>query len=341
MGAKLSMSPIRGRCGGGDRYCCEGIKNNVKSILLLLVAGIGLSTVAVRGQSTTPATMPTSSTQPSNVVPLWAAGAPGALGTDPVKDVPTLTVFLPSPQLATGAAMIVCPGGGYAHLAAHEGKDYAIWLNQRGIAGLVLKYRLGSAGYRHPAMMEDIQRAVRLARFHADDWKLNADLIGVMGSSAGGHLAATAMTHFDAGDPSAADPIDRLSCRPDAGVLCYPVITMGEKAHSGSRENLLGKNPSAELVTLLSDELQVTKDTPPCFIWSTADDRTVPIENSLLFAEALANNKVPFEIHIYPHGPHGQGLGIHNYDPATSDPTRLLPWTHELDKWLKLENFAR
>jgi acetyl esterase/lipase len=236
--------------------------------------------------------------------------------------------------------MVICPGGGYSHLAAHEGKDYAVWLNQQGIAGLVLKYRLGSAGYRHPVELEDVQRAIRLARFHAEDWKIDPKRVGVMGSSAGGHLASTAVTHFDAGDPKAADPVDRLSCRPDLGVLCYPVITMGPMSHSGSRDNLLGKSPSPELVTLLSNELQVTGETPPCFIWSTADDHVVPVVNSLMFADALAKNKVPFEIHIYAHGPHGQGLGIHNYDPSTSDPAHLLPWTYELSRWLKIQNFA-
>jgi acetyl esterase/lipase len=311
----------------------------VNTIIFALVGYISI--FAVLAQAASPSTMPAAPAEASNVIPLWANGAPGALGTDPVKDVPTLTVYLPAPETATGAAMIVCPGGAYSHLAAHEGKDYALWLNQQGIAGLVLKYRLGSAGYRHPVMMEDVQRAIRLARFHADDWKINPKLVGVMGSSAGGHLAATAMTHFDAGHADAPDPIDRLSCRPDLGVLCYAVITMGPLSHTGSRENLLGKEPAPELVALMSNELQVTKETPPCFIWGTADDRTVPIANSIMFADALAKNKVPFEIHIYQHGPHGQGLGIHGYDPGTSDPSKLLPWTHELSAWLKVWHFGR
>ncbi len=278
---------------------------------------------------------------PVPVIPLWNSAPPGALGTDPVKDIPTLTVFLPSPSLATGAAMVVCPGGGYSGLAQHEGKDYAVWLNQHGIAGLVLKYRLGSAGYHHPVMMEDVQRAIRLARFHAEDWKIDVNRVGVMGSSAGGHLASTAVTHFDAGDANAADPVDRLSCRPDLGILCYPVITLGPGTHSGSLHNLLGPNPSPELVKFLSSEQQVTHETPPCFIWSTADDQTVPVENSLLFAQALAKNKVPFEIHIYPHGPHGQGLGIHNYDSKKSDQSKLLPWTQALLAWLRTEHFVK
>jgi acetyl esterase/lipase len=319
-------------------------KQRMNSIILIFTFCVGLPLLASLAAASAPV-VPVSTTQPSEVIPLWHKAAPGALGTDPLKDVPTLTVFLPSKAIeATSTlspAMVICPGGGYAHLAPHEGKDYAMWLNQHGIAGLVLKYRLGSAGYRHPVMMEDIQRAVRLTRFRAAQWNIDPRQVGVMGSSAGGHLASTALTHFDTGEPDAPDPVDRLSCRPDLGVLCYPVITMGAWTHSGSAENLLGKNPSLQLVALLSSELQVTPDTPPCFIWATADDHVVSVQNSLAFAQALAKNKVPFEIHIYQHGPHGQGLGIHNYDPATSDQSHLLPWTHDLILWLKIQHFVK
>jgi acetyl esterase/lipase len=279
--------------------------------------------------------------QPQEVIILWPQGAPDALGVDPVKDVPTLTPFWPAPEKATGAAMIVCPGGSYQGLAPHEGKDYALWLNQQGIAGLVLKYRLGSSGYRHPVMLHDIQRAIRLVRFHAAEWKINPDQIGVMGSSAGGHLASTALTHFDSGQPDASDPIDRLNSRPDLGVLCYPVITMGPLSHATSRKNLIGKPAPPELVKLLSNELHVTKETPPCFVWSTQDDTVVPVQNSMMFAEALLKNGVPCELHIYQHGPHGQGLGVRGYDPATTDSSKLLPWTHDLSEWLKLRQFAK
>jgi acetyl esterase/lipase len=279
-------------------------------------------------------------TEPSAITPLWSGPAPGALGADPVKDVPTLSLFPPPAAIATGAAMIICPGGGYQRLAPYEGKDYALWLNQQGITGLVLKYRLGSAGYRYPTMLEDIQRAIRTARYRASQWRIDPSKIGVMGSSAGGHLASTAMTHFDAGQPDAADPIDRLSSRPDLGVLCYPVITMGPLTHAGSKHNLLGDNPDPQLVQLLSNELQVTANTPSCFIWATADDHVVPVQDSLLFAGALADHKVPFEIHIYQHGPHGQALGIRYYDPAKTDASELLPWTRELSRWLKIQHFA-
>src|SRR5271154_3257073 len=222
-------------------------------------------------------------------IPLWPGGAPGALGTND-WDIPTVTPYLPDLTNATGAAMVICPGGGYGHLAPHEGRDYALWLNQHGVTCFVLKYRLGSKGYRHPIMLEDAARAVRWVRAHADDYKIDPHRIGIMGSSAGGHLASTLLTHFDAGDANSADAVERQSSRPDLGILCYAVISLGEFAHQGSKENLLGKNPSPELVKLLSNELQVTTNTPPCFIWSTEEDQTVPVENSLMFAEALRKN---------------------------------------------------
>src|ERR1700690_1938050 len=240
-------------------------------------------------------------------IPLWPDGAPGALGST-TNDVPTLTPYLPDPANATGAAMLICPGGGYAQLAPHEGRDYALWLNQHGVTCFVLKYRLGSHGYRHPAMLQDAARAVRLVRERAADWKIDPKRVGIMGSSAGGHLASTLMTHFDSGNTNSADPVERQSSRPDLGILCYPVITMGEYTHKGTRNNLLGTNQPPELVKLLSNELQVTSNTPPCFIWTTFEDKTVPIENTLLFAGALRKNHVPFDLHIYQQGGHGMGL---------------------------------
>jgi len=265
-------------------------------------------------------------------VPLWPDGAPGALGST-TNDIPTLTPYLPSPTNATNAAMVICPGGGYAHLAPHEGGDYALWLNQHGVAGFVLKYRLGSNGYRHPAMLQDAARAIRLVRSRAADWKIDPHRVGIMGSSAGGHLASTLMTHFDAGNPAAADPVERQSSRPDLGVLCYAVITLGDLAHKGSRENLLGTNPPPELVKLLSNELQVTTNTPPCFLWCTYEDKTVPMENSLMFAEALRKNHVPFDLHIYQKGRHGLGL---NGKPPFANPH---PWANDCLFWLKQQGF--
>jgi len=273
--------------------------------------------------------------QPTNAFPLWPDGAPGALGRED-KDIPTLTPFLADPAQATGAAIVICPGGGYAHLAPHEGADYARFLNESGIAGFVLKYRLGSDGYHHPAMLQDAARALRTVRARAGEWKLDPQRIGIMGSSAGGHLASTLLTHFDSGKPGAADPIERQSSRPDLGILCYAVISLGEFGHAGSRNNLLGPNASPELVRELSNELHVTKDTPPCFIWHTYEDNGVRVENSLQFAEALRRAGVPFDLHIYQKGPHGLGLGTRDWNPE-----KRHPWTRDCIYWLQVQGFAK
>jgi len=273
--------------------------------------------------------------QTTNSFPLWPQGAPGALGKADT-DIPTLTPYFPDPAQATGAAIVICPGGGYGGLAHHEGEDYARFLNESGIAGFVLKYRLGSSGYRHPIMLQDAARAVRMVRDRAAEWHLDPKRIGTMGSSAGGHLASTLLTHFDAGQPDAADPIDRQSSRPDLGILCYAVITMGQYTHQGSKHNLLGEDPPAELVRNLSNELQVTKDTPPCFIWHTWEDKAVPVENSLQFAEALRKAGVPFDLHIYQQGGHGLGLGTSDWQPE-----RRHPWTRDCLVWLKVQGFAK
>jgi acetyl esterase/lipase len=263
----------------------------------------------------------------SDSIQLWPDGAPGALGKDE-KDIPTLTPFLPADK-PSGAAIVVCPGGGYGGLAPHEGKDYALFLNDHGVTAFVLKYRLGSAGYRHPRMLEDAQRAIRLVRARAAEWNIDPKRVGIMGSSAGGHLASTALTHFDAGRTDASDPIERQSSRPDFGILCYAVISMGPNTHQGSKNNLLGKDPDPELVKLLSNELQVTKETPPCFIWHTAEDTAVKVENSLEFAAALRKNGVPFDLHVYQKGRHGIGL-------ADKPPfANVHPWGNDLIFWLK------
>jgi acetyl esterase/lipase len=225
--------------------------------------------------------------------------------------------------------MVICPGGGYGGLADHEGAGYARWLAAHGIAGVVLKYRLGSAGYRHPAMLNDAARALRLVRAKAEEWAIDPKRVGIMGSSAGGHLASTLLTHFDAGDAKAADAIERQSSRPDLGVLCYAVITMGPDTHQGSKQNLLGKDPAPELVTLLSNELQVTAQTPPCFVWSTDEDTTVKVENSLSFALAVRKAGVPFDQHIYEKGGHGMGLGNGH------------PWAADCLFWLAVRGFTK
>lgn len=265
-------------------------------------------------------------------MPLWPNGAPGALGKK-MRDIPTITPFPSAAKNNSGSAIVICPGGGYGGLASHEGSTYAQFLQQHGINAFVLKYRLGSAGYRHPIMLGDAARAIRTVRTNAKKWNIDPEKIGIMGSSAGGHLASTMITHFDKGNPNASDPVDRASSRPNVGILCYPVITMGEFTHQGSKRNLLGKNPSKELTDLLSSEKQVRKDTPPTFVWHTAEDRPVPVENSMLFASALRKAAVPFALHIYQKGRHGIGL-------ADKPPFKNVhPWANDLVFWLKEQGF--
>lgn len=272
--------------------------------------------------------------------PLWPGSPPGALGNDKERDIPGLTPYVPAAGNNQGAAMIICPGGGYGHLAAHEGADYALWLSEQGITCFVLQYRLGTHGYQHPVMLYDIQHAIRYVRSHATSWGVDTGRIGVMGSSAGGHLAATAMTHFDAGNADSTDAVERVSSRPDLGILCYPVISMGYSTHGGSRSNLLGPTPSPQLIELLSNELQVTEQTPPCFIWHTRDDEAVKVENSLEFASVLQRNGVAFDLHIYQQGRHGLGLGA-AYTPGQTHAEMLHPWTQNLLHWLRVQDFIR
>ena len=266
--------------------------------------------------------------QEPNQVLLWPDGAPGAAGKEDA-DQPSLLIRLPGTAKATGAGVVVCPGGGYGHLAMdHEGAQIAEWLNSLGVAAFVLKYRLGPR-YHHPAPLQDAQRALRYVRLHATEFHLLGDRIGIWGFSAGGHLASTAGTHFDAGNAAAADPIDRMSSRPNFMILAYPVISMSaEFTHRGSRDNLLGKTPDPNLVEKLSNEKQVTPQTPPTFIFQTDEDTTVPAENGVAFYLALRKAGVQAEIHIYQRGKHGVGL-------AGADPI-LATWSGRLADWLKL-----
>ena len=257
---------------------------------------------------------------------LWANGAPGALGNEDA-DKPSLTFYLPAGR-NTGSAVVVCPGGGYRALAMdHEGKQIAEWLNSLGISAFVLKYRLGPR-YHHPIEIGDAQRALRIVRSRAREFRIGENRIGIWGFSAGGHLAATAATHFDAGNPSAPDAIDRVSSRPDFAVLSYPVISFTtEYTHKGSRTNLLGENPDPALVNLLSNELQVKPNTPPVFLFHTSEDSGVPAENSILFYLALRKQNIPAELHIYEKGRHGVGL-------ASTDAT-LSSWPARLADWFR------
>ena len=263
---------------------------------------------------------------------LWPGGAPGALG-DEDTDRPNLTIYLPHANEAH-SAVIVCPGGGYGMLAVdHEGKQIADWLNARGVAAFVLRYRLGPK-YHHPIELGDAQRALRFVRYHAADYGIAADKIGIWGFSAGGHLASTAGTHFDSGNPSAADPVDRVGSRPDFMILAYPVISLNTPyVHRGSLRNLLGDNPDPQLVASLSNETQVTPQTPPAFLFHTTTDSGVPVENSVLFYLALRKAGVPAEMHIYEQGPHGVGLAL--FDPI------LSAWSRQLEPWLRLHGWMK
>ena len=258
------------------------------------------------------------------VVLLWPDGAPGAKG-DEKADRPTLDLYIPGS--ANGAGVVVLPGGGYRNLAVdHEGEQIARWLNSFGVAAFVLKYRLGPR-YHHPIQMGDAQRALRYVRLHADEFGVDPDRLGVWGFSAGGHLASTVATHFDRGDAAAAEPIGRMSSRPDFAILGYAVISFTtEYTHQGSKRNLLGDNPDPKLVEHLSSELQVTPETPPTFLFHTNEDTGVPPENSVLFYLALRKAGVPAELHIYERGRHGVGL-------AATDRV-LSTWPRRLSDWL-------
>jgi acetyl esterase/lipase len=269
-------------------------------------------------------------TTDTRTFPLWENGAPGAVGTTD-DDVPTLTLFpvrAGSAGLVPTTAVIIAPGGSYVRLAAnHEGRQVANWFNSQGVTAFVLRYRLGPR-YHHPIEMEDAQRAIRYVRAHAEELGIRPDHIGFMGFSAGGHLASTVATHFDAGNPAASDPVDRVGSRPDFVVLAYPVISMtAEYAHKGSVTALLGEHPDPKLARQMSTEFQVTHETPPTFLFSTNADTTVPAENSVAFYLALRKAGVPAEIHVFENG--GHGVGLDAGDPALGE------WSVLLRNWLR------
>ena len=278
------------------------------------------------------AAVPTYASAQSSAVPLWRTAAPGALGTD-TTDIPTITPFVVPASGRPRAAVVVFPGGGYEHLAFEkEGTAVAGWLNTLGVSAFVVRYRLGPR-YRHPVMEQDGLRAVRYVRANAARLGIDTLRIGVLGFSAGGHLAATVGTRFTPGDPRSTDPLDRVSSRPDLMMLAYPVITMQDSiTHAGSRRNLLGAAPDAALVRAMSLETQVTARTPATFIFSSTNDRSVPIANSVRFYDALRATAVPVELHVFESGRHGFGL-------ATGDSV-LSSWTRLAAMWLQRHGFV-
>jgi acetyl esterase/lipase len=280
----------------------------------------------------------------SAAIEIWPEGVPGLrANAGPEKTFeggrvsnvnhPTLAEFSPPPGKANGTAVIVCPGGGYVRLSAdHEGVVPAQWFASLGVTSFVLKYRLQE--YGHPAPLRDILRAIRLVRSRAGEFGVRPDRIGVLGFSAGGHLTASAATLFDAPEGRTGAPLDAISARPDFVMLIYPVITLQTPyAHMGSRIALLGENPPPELVRHLSLELQVTKNTPPAFIVQGEEDRTVPVENSLMFYQALRKAGVPAELHLYAKGPHGFGMSPGH--GAISDWPKLCETWLQANGWLQ------
>src|SRR3954452_9456175 len=297
---------------------------------------VGYAALIILGMARSTSGQPPRPVTDGEVLRLWSGPAPGAVGESDA-DVPALTVYLPRATAAAvdAPAIVVCPGGGYGALAAnHEGRQVANYLNSLGIAAFVLRYRLGPR-YHHPVELGGAQRAVRVVRANAAAWRIDPARIGIMGFSAGGHLAMTASTWFDAENATGADakaatdPIDRVSSRPDFAVLGYPVISMTAAwTHKGSKRNLLGDDPDPELAKRLSGELAVRKDTPPTFIFQTNEDTSVPAENAVQYYLALRKAGVPAEMHVFEKGAHGVGLA--------NDNPLLAPWSGLLANWLRV-----
>jgi acetyl esterase/lipase len=291
----------------------------------------------------------TNSFSQNTILKLWPDGIPGSIKNEAYSETPvetkeigtiytkvtdpTISVYLPAPGKATGTAVLICPGGGYEILASsHEGNDIAKWLNENGIAGIVLKYRLPSdiiMKDKSVGPLQDVQEAMRIIRRKSEEWKINPKKVGVIGFSAGGHLASTLSTHYSEKVYSAKDTVN---ARPDFSILIYPVISFDASfTHTGSRNNLIGKDPSEEAIKHFSNELQITKDTPPAFLVHSSDDEVVPVKNSLLYYENLLKNKVTAELHLFQKGGHGYGLAINK-------PTQSA-WPELCIKWLNANGF--
>jgi acetyl esterase/lipase len=303
--------------------------NNTRDMRALL--SVFMAAFAATAAAQPPATPPLM--QEPQTILLWPAGAPGALGQDD-RDKPAITVYMPPVTTGPLTAVIIAPGGSYTRLSMNnEGRLPASYLNSLGIAAFVLRYRLGPA-YHHPIELGDAQRAIRVVRSRAAEWHIAADRIGMMGFSAGGHLASSAATHADAGNAAAADPIDRVSSRPDFSILGYPVISFVEPfTHQGSKTNLLGENPDPALARSLSSETQVTAATPPTFIYHTTADTVVPVENAIAYYLALRKAGVSAEMHVFRNGAHGSGLA--QQDAA------LAEWPRLLANWLRVSGFLK
>ena len=294
-------------------------------VLVILIVGAGH---AAAQQPPAPPLL-----QEPQTILLWPSGAPAALGQED-RDKPAITVYMPPNTTGPMTAVIIAPGGSYTRLSMNnEGRAPANYLNTLGIAAFVLRYRLGPA-YHHPIELGDMQRAKRTVRSRAAEWHIAPDRIGVMGFSAGGHLASSASTHFDDGRADASDPVDRVGSRPDFAVLGYPVISLVEPfTHQGSKTNLLGEHPDPALARSLSSETQVTATTPPAFIYHTNADTVVPVENAVAYFLALRKAGVPAEMHIFKNGPHGTGLA--QQDQA------LAEWPRLLANWLRVSGFLK
>jgi acetyl esterase/lipase len=268
-------------------------------------------------------------------IELYSGDVPGQIQKGEGHE-PHGLLYLPKRDSSTApiSLIVVVPGGGYGGLAMdHEGYQIAQWCNENGMGALICVYRHRGGGYGHPIPLQDAQRAIRLVRHNAKNWHVDSNHIGIIGFSAGGHLSSTVSTHFDSGNSAASDPVEKESSRPDVAILCYPVIGMGKPyTHSGSQRNLLGDQPSAELVASLSNEDHVTTQTPPTFLLHTQEDKVVNVENSLAYYTALAKHGVPSALHIFPKGPHG--IGLSKRLPESSH------WPMLCQEWLKGHGFS-